>query len=162
MRVTLFIYLFIGAVVGIQAETDSHCIKTESVIFSCQIKDSDKIFSLCASKDISDTSGYIQYRFGRLNKVELTFPNDRLHSQKRFLYRHYFRSQVDRVEIAFVNHGEKYTIYSYYEGDGEGTPVEEKGVRVGNVDLQCKEPSKVDFTLLENSIPHDEESVLGR
>jgi hypothetical protein len=161
MRVTLFIYLLIGAVVGIHAETDSHCTKTESVIFSCQIKDSDKTLSLCASKDISDTSGYIQYRFGKLNKVELTFPNDRLHSQKRFLYTHYFRSQVDRVEIAFVNRGHKYTIYSYYEGDGP-EPGQEEGVYVDNIDLQCKEPSKADFTLLENSIPYDEESVLGR
>lgn len=161
MRMILLIFLIIGAVAKVSAETPSHCGNEEEIIFSCQIRESSKILSLCASKDLSDTSGYLQYRFGRLNKVEFAFPHELKQSQKKFLYRHYFRYQVDRTEISFENHGHEYTIYSYYEGDGPGTPIQEEGVQVDNSDFRCSDTVNADFTPLEDAVPCDKESALG-
>ena len=52
--------------------TDSHCSGQEQTVFSCSL--GKKIVSVCASNDISPTSGYLQYRFGQKNAPELTFP----------------------------------------------------------------------------------------
>ncbi len=57
----------------------THCTDNEQTLFSCILK-KHKTVSICASKDMSPTSGYMQYRFGKLGKVEITIPK----SQKGF------------------------------------------------------------------------------
>jgi len=161
MKVMLFAFLLIGAVTVASAETPTHCSNAEKIIFSCQIRNSKKVLSLCASNDLSDKSGYLQYRFGRLNSIELEFPKERNKSQNKFLYRHYFRYQVDRTEIGFENNGHEYTIYSYYEGDGQEKPTHEEGVQVDNIEFLCNETLSADFTPLEDAVPCDTESALG-
>ena len=157
MRVALLTYLLVGFFHSAYADATSHCGESEQIIFSCQIRDSSKVLSLCASKDLSDSSGYLQYRFGKLNEIELEYPADRKDSQKQFLYRHYFRYQVDETEISFVNQGHEYTIYSYYEGDGDGTPQQEEGVQVDDADLQCAGFGNADFAPLEGAVPGEQE-----
>ncbi|SEF80314.1 hypothetical protein [Nitrosomonas ureae] len=61
--------LFFPAPVG---AAESHCQMQEQVIFSCSV--GKKTVSVCASKDFSAHSGYLQYRFGPLGMPELTFP----------------------------------------------------------------------------------------
>jgi hypothetical protein len=51
------------------------CLTTEDNIFSCSA--GKKVISVCASKDLAADHGYLQYRFGLPNKVELTIPADR-------------------------------------------------------------------------------------
>ncbi|SEQ39149.1 hypothetical protein SAMN05421510_10461 [Nitrosomonas ureae] len=50
----------------------SHCQIQEQVIFSCSV--GEKTVSVCASKNFSAHSGYLQYRFGSLGMSELIFP----------------------------------------------------------------------------------------
>ena len=52
---------------------NTHCSANEQTLFSCQLKNN-KTVSLCASNDFSATGGYLQYRFGKIGKVELTLP----------------------------------------------------------------------------------------
>ncbi|WP_158818338.1 hypothetical protein [Methylocapsa sp. S129] len=52
----------------------SLCARDERVIFSCRLTESRKIVSLCSSRDLSPSSGYMQYRFGKANAVELAYP----------------------------------------------------------------------------------------
>lgn len=155
MKIIFFTFLFITAIFA--TGLPSHCSNTEQIIFNCRIKNSNKILSLCASKNFSKTSGYLQYRFGGLDKIELEFPKERKQSQKEFLYRHYFRSQVDRTEISFENHKHTYTIYSYYEGDTPGETKIEDGISVDGADFQCGEPINASFAPLEDAILHDKE-----
>lgn len=48
------------------------CKGNEQVIFGCQIKG--KFISICASKNLSRTTGYAQYRFGKPGKIEFSYP----------------------------------------------------------------------------------------
>lgn len=60
------------------AAADTHCTKEESVIFSC--KTGQKIVSICATKSISTSSEYPQYRFGRKGSPEMIFPIEKQQS----------------------------------------------------------------------------------
>lgn len=52
------------------------CSANEEVIFTCVTKR--KMYEICASKDLSATSGYMQYRAGLNGKVEFVFPSRRV------------------------------------------------------------------------------------
>ncbi|MDE2362706.1 MAG: hypothetical protein KGM42_08500 [Hyphomicrobiales bacterium] len=70
--------LFAGAIIlasPLRAQT--LCDPTETSAFSCALKTSGKIVSLCASADLGKTTGYLQYRFGTPGKVELAVPGER-------------------------------------------------------------------------------------
>lgn len=56
------------------ASTNSLCYKHESEYFSCKIKASKKIASVCAAGNSSPDHGYVQYRFGTHETVEYKFP----------------------------------------------------------------------------------------
>ena len=77
------------------------CAKTERVIFACVLRRPAKIVSVCASKDLTRDTGYVQYRFGSPGKVELEYPKDRTGTQQKFEYTHYMRALVDLNEINF-------------------------------------------------------------
>lgn len=53
--------------------TESLCNAQEQVIFSCSL--GKKTVSVCASNDFSANSGYLQYRFGKKDALELAFPD---------------------------------------------------------------------------------------
>ncbi len=48
------------------------CTPGETVVFSCST--GTRTVSLCASSDLSAKSGYLQYRFGTRDKLELAYP----------------------------------------------------------------------------------------
>lgn len=52
---------------------ESHCRAEERIIFSCSL--GKKTVSVCASAELSATSGYLQYRFGPKDALELVFPD---------------------------------------------------------------------------------------
>ena len=56
---------------------DTLCQKDEVTFFNCEIKGSAKVASLCGSPQLDAHRGYVQYRFGRVGKIELTFPQER-------------------------------------------------------------------------------------
>jgi hypothetical protein len=51
---------------------DTLCTSEENVIFTCTA--GLKIASVCASKDLSPTKGYLQSRYGKVNKVDFLAP----------------------------------------------------------------------------------------
>lgn len=48
------------------------CKAEELVVFSCPT--GARTASICASKDVSKNGGYMQYRYGRQDKVDLAYP----------------------------------------------------------------------------------------
>jgi hypothetical protein len=150
-------------------QTPSHCGPSEAIIFSCRIKGSTKIVSLCASKQLSKEAGYLQYRFGRPGAVELTFPEEKRNSQAQFLFNHYFRAQVDETQVIFKNGAYTYSIYDDYAGDikppekRRGVMVEnESGAGPENQDFECTGPVISRLANLEEIIPCNKENPLAK
>src|SRR5206468_658634 len=87
------------------------CSKDERTIFACLLKQPAKIVTVCASKNVTSETGYLQYRFGLSGKVEVEFPKDRTGTQQKFDYNHYFRARVDLTEINFSVDGVNYSVF---------------------------------------------------
>jgi hypothetical protein len=139
-------------------KTGTLCEKGERVIFSCPVKRPAKIVSLCASKDLTNETGYIQYRFGLPGKIELEFPKDRTGTQQKFQYTHYFRAQFDLTEISFTNDGYEYEITDDYNGEEkpaqtiQGVSVTAPG-KPKEVSFVCRTKPKADYTDLQAVLP---------
>lgn len=138
----------------------SLCSSGEQVIFSCSLRKPRKLVSLCGSRDLTKTKGYLQYRFGVPGKIELEFPKDKESTQKQFRYEHYFRSQVDNTSISFSSGGFNYRIFDEYNGE-EKPRQSDQGVRVTTptggheVTLVCREKAKADYFQLQEVLPNE-------
>src|SRR5215471_4158072 len=140
-------------------QPNSLCARDERIIFSCPIKRPAKIVSLCASKDLTSDRGYLQYRFGLPEKVELEFPRDRAGSQQKFQYSHYFRAKVDLTEISFTINGYEYQVTDDYNGE-EKPAQTTQGVMVTapgkpkEVSFTCRIKPKADYADLQSVLPN--------
>ena len=141
-----------------QSQRGTLCTQSEKVLFSCSVKRSAKLVSLCASADVSRTRGYVQYRFGTPGKVELEYPAEKGGSQDKFEYYHYFRAQFDETEISFSSGGYRYAIFDDYNGEMRPA-VSSQGVRVedpGNSKkstLECQGRAKAAYGDLDQILP---------
>lgn len=128
------------------------CAKTERVIFACVLRRPAKIVSVCASKDLTRDTGYLQYRFGSPAKIELEYPKDRAGSQQKFDYTHYFRAQVDLNEINFSVDGVDYSVVDDYNGEEkpaqslEGLTINWPNTSKKEVRYTCRTKPKTDYT----------------
>jgi hypothetical protein len=146
---------------------DSLCAANEQVLFSCPIGKLQKIASLCGSPELKKGNGYLQYRYGSREKIELVFPATRDGSLEKFRYVHYWRYQIDRTQVAFSNDGFEYALFTSYDGEGK-RPVTEHGVVVlkegpsnKETRLICKAPALVRLEKLEHVLPCDTEHALA-
>ena len=137
------------------------CAKDERIIFSCPVKRPAKIVSVCASKDLTSETGYMQYRFGLPGKVVLEFPKDRKGTQAKFQYTHYFRARVDLTEINFTIEGYEYQVFDTYQGE-EKPAVSQQGVSVTapgkpkEVSLVCRTKPTADYSDLQAVFPNSQ------
>lgn len=100
------------------------CANNENIVMSCAIEGENKIASICASKGITNQSGYVYYAFGVFDKPELIFPNDKSPPGDRFRRTHlFFAGATGGVAYSFANNGWKYIFYSI-----SGTGFEDQGV----------------------------------
>ncbi len=101
---TLLLLLFISEVYSVQ----THCQEDESILINCRIKNSSKVLSFCGNK--TDTFGYgkyknpsdqitLQYRFGRLDHIELNYPEKKKDSFDKFKEFHMYSREVQYREI---------------------------------------------------------------
>ena len=67
--------------------------------------------SICTSNPLTRDAGYLQYRFGRIGDVELTFPEDRQNTQEQFLWQTIGYSGGWDTRIQFSNGGYHYQLY---------------------------------------------------
>jgi hypothetical protein len=142
----------------------SLCTKDEQIIFSCSLKRSAKIASLCGSRDLAKDRGYLQYRFGLPGKIELEFPKTRQATQQQFHYTHYFRFQVDLTEITFKNDDYEYEIFDNYNGEEKPSRAEQ-GVTVTplpparpiDASFTCAGKAKADYSKLPDVLGNDQE-----
>jgi hypothetical protein len=137
------------------------CNHDEQVIFSCPTRPAARIVSLCASRELTKQSGYVQYRFGQPDKIELEFPGQRSGTQQMFHYSHYMRAQVDETEIRFQLNGYDYAVFSTYNGE-ERPAINEQGVSVKapgkerESRLMCRGKARADFSRLPDVFENED------
>lgn len=85
--------------------TNSLCSADETVLFNCQMATGDKTVSVCASSNLSNSGGYLQYRYGsNATMVDMRFPQDPNASQSMF--------NLDTDGLTFNNGSIKYKVYT--------------------------------------------------
>jgi hypothetical protein len=150
---------------SIKLQPNSLCAGTERIVFSCLTKRAGrspaKIVSLCASRDLTKEQGYLQYRFGLAQKVELEFPSSRTGTQPQFQYTHYMRYQVDLTEINFAIDGYQYQIFDDYNGE-ERPRISTEGVSVTasgkpkEVSFVCRTKAKADYSIIDDVLEREQ------
>ncbi|MGF7187547.1 hypothetical protein JOE11_000574 [Robbsia andropogonis] len=95
--------------------TQTLCEDEEEIYFSCIIKD--KIMSICAAENIAPDKGYVQYRYGRPENVEMRFPKTLVAPLGKFSI-----SDIVLGNISFVHLKFKSGAYDYvlFEGSADG------------------------------------------
>lgn len=149
---------FSSIAAGDTTATPSLCKADEKVVFSCVMKKpSGKILSVCSSKTLTATAGFLVYRFGTTEKTELSFPKSLERTQKAFTFSRYTRPMTTYTRLRFS--GADGTSYSVYDDDSDGQ--EAAGVRVNSpgkasseVDLPCSSSRTGALMPLEESIPN--------
>lgn len=79
--------VFMGATVGaVCAEKNpTLCASGEDVYFSCSLLGG-KVVSVCASGNNDPRSGYVQYRYGLIDNIELIYPIKKSPPLGRFFF----------------------------------------------------------------------------
>lgn len=112
---------------GMQAQV-KYLLPNEKVLFSFE---TDRYKKMVLAKDTAN--GYIVYRFGSYNNIELEYPARNKDSWNKFAYSYYFRSGgganagLDLNYVAFDNNGTRYVIYETYSAENNESAV---GVKV--------------------------------
>jgi hypothetical protein len=142
-------------------QVNTLCARNERVIFACGLRRPAKIVSVCASRDLTRDTGYLQYRFGSPAKIELEYPKDRTGTQQKFEYTHYMRALVDLNEINFSVDGVDYSVVDDYNGEEkpaqnlEGVHVNWPGSDKKEVRYTCRTKPKTDYTDLQAVLSTD-------
>lgn len=117
---------------------ETQCSDNEEILISCKIEGVNKIASICASKSVSDKSGYIYYAYGSPGNPEIVFPKDKSPPDGRFSRTHLlFAGATGGTAYSFVNENWKYIFYSI-----SGTEIKDQGIIVvpnnANLDRSAK------------------------
>lgn len=112
------------------------CQSDEKVIFSCSTKK--KLISVCASKNLSANSGYLQYRIGLLNKLEMEYPETHKEANGLFEYFTTFHNAESSQFLSFKKDIYEYTVFSRHDHtvsdeEGEGVDVSRNGSLISTV-----------------------------
>lgn len=127
------IFILVALIFSLHAKAGiSLCAADEQVVFSCSIKE--KIVSVCASSELSPTEGYMQYRYGRPQKTELTFPEKTVAPNAFTNYIGLTYSGTSEAHLRFIRGNYGYIVYSGNDESGEysGLVVERNGKIVSN------------------------------
>ena len=136
----IFTFVLIGLVYIISSPAvaaDTHCNEQEQIVFSCSL--GKKIVSVCASSDLSLNNGYLQYRIGQGNTLELILPNSTKpgqHIQARTL----MFSGGGGSYLRFINGDYHYIVYTAIGkgwGVKDGVSVEKNNKLIAN--LKCQD-----------------------
>jgi hypothetical protein len=91
----------------------SLCADTEDSLFSCATKT--RFISLCASKNLSVTSGTMQYRVEKEGKLEFTFPENNVQPSTVFFNGTDGFGRANLSSIVFHNGEYSYLLYTIHD-----------------------------------------------
>lgn len=81
------------------------CAKEEITLWTCETRK--RVFSLCSSKVVNRTSGYIQYRASEAGKLTLQYPSKKKPPTGLFTYRPFLNGNAS---VEFSNGGYQYSL----------------------------------------------------
>lgn len=152
---------------GLSHAFNGLCEKDEFTYFSC--KASKKVISLCASTDLGPKFGYLQYRFGIPNKVELEYPTTKAHPNGLFFESSAVYSGGIDNHLSFTNGAYKYVVYSTLTALGAPTWEHEveSGVAIlksGKLfkDIPCSRPEDFRKAYPDGVFQKEELEFLGQ
>jgi hypothetical protein len=122
----LSIMVSLGA--SAHADETTLCQPHEEIYFSCPT--GNKTISLCASGNISPSNGYVQYRFGTPDHIELQFPDKPYPPKNRFLLSDISEGNLNYTHIKFKSGEYNYVIY---QGMPNGLYIKKNGKLVSNL-----------------------------
>ncbi len=167
MKTIALILILLGAIPVAYSET--LCTADEAVLFSCNTR-TNRIVSLCGSKGLTESTGYIQYRYGRPAKIELVYPSAKVPPKGKFTkdFRDWPRGGYES-SLSFVIGHYTYTVYSDFmmgsteavNEDTSGTYGPHAGVRVETddgrrgADIPCVQDDVLDNDprVLDGNLP---------
>lgn len=85
------------------------CSATERVLFSCQVEE--KEIALCASADFGRNTGYVQYRLGTVQMLELQYPMGKEPVEGNFFVSSIAFSGGGEVRVRFLYDSVSHYIY---------------------------------------------------
>ncbi|MDR6393131.1 hypothetical protein [Paraburkholderia phenoliruptrix] len=104
------------------------CNAHEEIYFSCHV--GEKIVSVCASGNISPKNGYVQYRFGKLGRIELEYPKLPYPPMGFFSISDIDQGNVQTTHLKFKSGRYNYVVYS---GFPSGLYVKKDGRIISNL-----------------------------
>ncbi|KTC15440.1 hypothetical protein [Pseudomonas viridiflava] len=100
------LFLFMTSVCAAPSDPDSLgltlCTADEDIYFSCPLP-GDKIVSICASNNTSPTAGYVQYRYGTADNIEMYYPDEKVSPKNLFSLVDASEGSVNKNIIKFKN-----------------------------------------------------------
>lgn len=122
----------------------SLCASDEEVIFACST--GSKIVSVCASRDLSDQAGWLQYRFGPPGSPELVHPQEKSHPRAFVQAGTWTFSGGGGAFLRFLKSPYAYTVYTAIGrgwGEKAGVAVEQDGRPLANLACESEVQSEV-------------------
>ena len=113
----------------------THCTTDEQIFFNCKVR-SGKLISVCASKNLSAESGYVQYRSGPLGRTELQYPATRLEGPEHFALESHRPYQAESELLHFSVGEHEYSVYQVHGADT--IPHNTAGVLVSGPSIRAK------------------------
>lgn len=142
----------VGNINAEKSKLQSHCIGDERVLFSCHL--GTKVASICASPDLGKSRGYLQYRFGSIDKIELEIPKRRGHARAVAAIQSVCGSSNCSAYVRFVNEDYRYFVFSNTmrgndDPDGASNRIDWSGVVVMKADkkIYAQKCSDVPFEM---------------
>lgn len=136
-----------------------HCRSNEQAFFSCQLH-SGKVVSVCGSKKLTASFGYLQYRFGRLGHLELEFPATTANTLRQFSFESHQPYQGESELLSFTIGKHQYSVYRAMGTDPK--PFQDAGVLISQssemggsrfVNLKCL-PKRIErLSALHDLVP---------
>ncbi|MGZ3692619.1 MAG: hypothetical protein ACXVAX_14010 [Pseudobdellovibrio sp.] len=161
--ILLLLFFFQTSVQADEFRIAHLCAQGEKVYFNCQTAKDSKTISVCGSPDLSKKRGYLKYRFGTPEKIELEFPSNKKNSLQKFYFAHYLRYQTDYSLLSFTHKKFKYAVFKNY--DETQKPKTSSGVMITTDDqneksIICKNELVFELNQLEGIVACDPEDAL--
>jgi len=136
MKIKLLIMLvayFFSCQFAFADEETGLCQSQEQLIFNCKV--GRKFISICASKQLMKNSGYMQYRFGEKDRIELAYPKAHDHPRGRFHLSSIGYGGGGEAHLRFINEEFEYTVFDSLKkgnqnADGDRVNILEAGLVV--------------------------------
>lgn len=104
------------------------CTPQENVVWSCRTRK--KIVSVCASRRITASEGYMQYRIGKPGALEMSYPEALGHPRGKFRYTLYLQGNQS---LEFDKSGFHYSVFEDLRSAEDGVFVTKNDADVARI-----------------------------